>query len=195
LCYFIDNISSTCIFDSFHLSVVPNLGTDHLTWRGGEGGIMVFVSFRIFFRTTRELEYIFFLSRKAGNFFPESNIRLYDKNSESYYFFFPPPKSEYFFKQHWEVVRIYFSSIFLASENWEKISYLFPCSPSIVKHNHRDRWGFALKCHVINIFRGNSNLKGIKILWCWLLTKIKKTLSFVACVRTPDLKNLKPRLP
>ena len=63
---------------------------------------MVFVSFRIFFRTTRELEYIFFLSRKAGNFFPESNIRLYDKNSESYYFFFPPPKSEYFFKQHWE---------------------------------------------------------------------------------------------
>ena len=30
-----------------------------------------------------------------------SNIRLYDKNSESD-FFFPPPKSEYFFQQHWE---------------------------------------------------------------------------------------------
>ena len=29
-------------------------------------------------------------------FFPEFNIRLYDKNSESDYFF-PPPKSEYFF--------------------------------------------------------------------------------------------------
>jgi hypothetical protein len=29
-------------------------------------------------------------------FFPEFNIRLYDKNSESDYFFFPPPKSEYF---------------------------------------------------------------------------------------------------
>jgi hypothetical protein len=30
-------------------------------------------------------------------FFPEYNIRLYDKNSESDYFFCPPPKSEYFF--------------------------------------------------------------------------------------------------
>ena len=55
-----------------------------------------------FFRTTRELEYLFFLSRKAGNFFPEFNIRLYDKNSESDYYVFPPPKSEYFFQQHWE---------------------------------------------------------------------------------------------
>ena len=35
-------------------------------------------------------------------FFPEFNIRLYDKNSESNYFFFPAPKSEYFFQQHWE---------------------------------------------------------------------------------------------
>jgi hypothetical protein len=47
-----------------------------------------------FFRTTQELEYFYF--------FPESNIRLYDKNSESDYVFFPPPKSEYFFQQHWE---------------------------------------------------------------------------------------------
>jgi hypothetical protein len=39
---------------------------------------------------------------KARNFFPEFNIRLYDKFSESDYFFFPPPKSEYFFQQHWE---------------------------------------------------------------------------------------------
>jgi hypothetical protein len=46
-----------------------------------------------FFRTTRELEYLFF---------SEFNIRLYDKNSDSDYFFFPPPKSEYFFQQHWE---------------------------------------------------------------------------------------------
>ena len=63
-----------------------------------------FVSFRIFFsdNTSQELEYIFFLSRKARNFFQEFNIRLYDKNSESDYFFFPPPKSEYFFQQHWE---------------------------------------------------------------------------------------------
>ena len=56
----------------------------------------------IFFRTTRELEYLFFLSRKARNISPDFNIRLYDKNCESDYFFFPPPKSEYFFQQHWE---------------------------------------------------------------------------------------------
>jgi hypothetical protein len=35
-------------------------------------------------------------------FFPEYNIRVYDKNSESDYFFLPPPNSEYFFQQHWE---------------------------------------------------------------------------------------------
>jgi hypothetical protein len=50
-----------------------------------------------FFRKTQELEYLFFMSRKA-----EFNIRLYDKNSKLDYFFFPPPKSEYFFQQHWE---------------------------------------------------------------------------------------------
>jgi hypothetical protein len=42
------------------------------------------------------------LSREGQIFFPEFNIRLYDKNSESDYYFFPPPKSEYFFQQHWE---------------------------------------------------------------------------------------------
>jgi hypothetical protein len=42
------------------------------------------------------------LSGKAQIFFPEFNIRLYDKNSEPDYFFFPPAKSEYFFQQHWE---------------------------------------------------------------------------------------------
>ena len=52
-----------------------------------------------FFRITRVW---FILLRKARIFFSEFNIRLYDKNSESYYFFFPPPKSEYFFQQHWE---------------------------------------------------------------------------------------------
>jgi hypothetical protein len=55
-----------------------------------------------FFRTTRELEYLFFLWRKARIFFLEFNIRLYDKNFESDWFFFPSPKSEYFFQQHWE---------------------------------------------------------------------------------------------
>jgi hypothetical protein len=42
------------------------------------------------------------LSHNARIFFPEFNIRLYNKNSESDYFFFPPPKSKYFFQQHWE---------------------------------------------------------------------------------------------
>ena len=40
------------------------------------------------FRTPRELEYLFFLSRKVRILFPEFNIRLYVKSSESHYFFF-----------------------------------------------------------------------------------------------------------
>jgi hypothetical protein len=63
---------------------------------------MVFCFVQKFF-FGQELEYLFFSSRKAQIFFPEINIRLNDKNSESYYFFFPPPKSEYFFQQHWEL--------------------------------------------------------------------------------------------
>ena len=51
------------------------------------GGLWFFVSFRIFSDNTRV----------RILFFPEFNIRLYDKNSESDYFFFPPPKSEFFF--------------------------------------------------------------------------------------------------
>jgi len=66
-----------------------------------QGGYAFFFRSEISFRTTRELEYFFFLLRKARIFFPEFNLRLYDKNSESNYFF-PPPKSEYFFQQHWE---------------------------------------------------------------------------------------------
>ena len=67
-------------------------------FRGARAGcaptwLWFLVSVRIFFRTTQELEHLFF--------FPEFNIMLYDKNSELD-FFFPPPKSEYFFRQHWE---------------------------------------------------------------------------------------------
>jgi hypothetical protein len=54
-----------------------------------------------FFGQTRVRIFIFFVAQSA-NFFPEFNIRLYDKNSESDYFSFPPPKSEYCFQQHWE---------------------------------------------------------------------------------------------
>ena len=66
------------------------------------GGYGFLFRSEIFFRTTQELEYLFILSRIARIFFPEFNIRLYDKNSESDYFVFPPPKSDYFFQQHWE---------------------------------------------------------------------------------------------
>ena len=67
----------------------------------GWGGYGILFRSENFFWTTQELEYFFFVA-EARNFFPEFNIKLYDKNSESDYFFFPPPKSEYFFQQHWE---------------------------------------------------------------------------------------------
>ena len=41
----------------------------------------------IFFRTTQELEYLFFFVAQSTIFFPEFHIRLYHKNSESYFFF------------------------------------------------------------------------------------------------------------
>jgi hypothetical protein len=57
-------------------------------------GLWFFISFRNFFSDNTRVSIFFY-------YFPEFNIRLYDKNSESD-FFFPPPKSEYFFQQHWE---------------------------------------------------------------------------------------------
>ena len=89
-----------CIGDIVHmLTQCSAFGTDHLTCRGGGGSYGFLFRTEFFFRTTRELEYLFCLSRLARIFFPELNIRLYDKNSESdYYFPHPPsPKSEYFF--------------------------------------------------------------------------------------------------
>jgi hypothetical protein len=50
-----------------------------------------------FFRTRRELEYLFFLS----HFFQNSTL-VYMTKTLNQIFFFPPPKSEYFFQQHWE---------------------------------------------------------------------------------------------
>ena len=67
-------------------------------WGGGYG--YLFPS-EFFFSDNTRVRIFLFLSRKARIFFPEFNIRLYDKNSESD-FFFPSPKSEYFFQQHWE---------------------------------------------------------------------------------------------
>jgi hypothetical protein len=60
---------------------------------------MVFVSFiNVFSDNTRGRIFTFFVAR---NLFPESNIRLYDNNSESDYFF-SSTKIRMFFQQHWE---------------------------------------------------------------------------------------------
>ena len=72
----------------------------------------------IFFPTTRESEYLFFLSRKARNIFPDFNIRLYDKNCESDYFFFPTPKSEYFVQQHSLIRRVKKLNLILCMPVW-----------------------------------------------------------------------------
>jgi hypothetical protein len=82
-------------FSWLDLAFVPNIGDD-------SGVLWFFVSFRIFFSDNTRVRIFIFLSRKARNFFPEFNIRLYDKNPESDYLFFSPPKSEYFFQQYWE---------------------------------------------------------------------------------------------
>ena len=57
-------------------------GTNHITCRRGYGFLF---HWEHFVRTTRELEYLCSLSQI---FFPQFNIRLYDKNSESDFFFF-----------------------------------------------------------------------------------------------------------
>ena len=68
-----------------------------------KGGYGFLFHSEFFFRTTRELEYLFILSRKARIFFPEFNIRLYDKNSESDYFFFLSTKIRIFFSATLEI--------------------------------------------------------------------------------------------
>jgi hypothetical protein len=71
-----------------------HLGTDHLTCR-----LWFFVSFRIFFRTTRELEHLFFCRAKREIVFQTLTLAYMTKTLNQ---IFPPPKSEYFFQQHWE---------------------------------------------------------------------------------------------
>ena len=61
------------------------------------GGYGFLLRSEFFFWTTQELEYLFFLSRKARIIFPEFNIKLYDKNSESDYFFFLHKNQNIFF--------------------------------------------------------------------------------------------------
>jgi hypothetical protein len=55
--------------EEVNLRIEYNLGTDHLTWRGLEGGGYGFLFHsEFFFWTTQELEYLFFLSRIAQFF-------------------------------------------------------------------------------------------------------------------------------
>jgi len=49
-----------------------------------------------FFRTTRQLEYLFFLSREAQIFFPELTLR-YMTNTLNQIIFFPSTKIRIFF--------------------------------------------------------------------------------------------------
>jgi hypothetical protein len=67
---------------------------------GGEGYGILFRS-EFFFWTTQELEYLFFLLRKARNFFHNLTLGYMTKTLNQIIFFLPP-KSEYFFQQHWE---------------------------------------------------------------------------------------------
>ena len=83
--------------------------------------VFCFVQNFFFGQSIQELEYLFFLLRKARNFFPQFNVRLYDKNSESDYFFFPPPKSEYFFQQHWESEYLKVKWSFPKDKIWVKV--------------------------------------------------------------------------
>ena len=68
---------------------IINLETDHLTCRGcGEGGYVFLFRSEIFFQTTQELEYLFFLSRQNQNIFfsniGNQNIFLQENHN-------PPP--------------------------------------------------------------------------------------------------------
>ena len=85
-------------FQSDYSHVFHSIRDQPFNLQGGGGGIMVFVSFRIFFfRTTRELEYLFLREKKI------QNLTLgYVTKTLNQIIFYPPPKSEYFFQQHWE---------------------------------------------------------------------------------------------
>ena len=70
----LDNIQQNKTDDWYEL---VSLRDRPFNLQGGEGGYGVFFHSEFFFRTTRELEYLFF--------FPEFNIRLYDKNSDFFF--------------------------------------------------------------------------------------------------------------
>ena len=61
------------------------------------GGLWFFVSFRNFDSDNTRVRIFIFYVAPSAKFFPEFNIRLYDKNSESYYFFFLHQNQNIFF--------------------------------------------------------------------------------------------------
>ena len=52
-----------------------------------EGGLWCFVSFRIFYRTTQELEYFFFVAQSANFFFQNSTLGYMTKTLNQIIFF------------------------------------------------------------------------------------------------------------
>ena len=64
--------------------------------KGGGGGMVFYFAPKKSFGQHKSYN-IYFLSHKARHFFPEFNIRLYDKNSESDYFFFLHQNQDIFF--------------------------------------------------------------------------------------------------
>ena len=83
------NIPLTYFVNALGLKNVKWLETDHLTCRGGGGGVCFFVSFKNFFSDNTRV--------RICICYPEFNIRLYDKISESDFFFFPSIKIRIFF--------------------------------------------------------------------------------------------------
>ena len=88
-----------CIDELYEIYQKYSKGPTIYLERGG-GYVFLFRS-ELFFRTTRELEYLFFWSVKARNFF--QNVTLdYMTKTLNQIIFFPASKSESFFQQHWE---------------------------------------------------------------------------------------------
>ena len=94
-------MSSAC-----NSSICIWLGTDHLTCRGE--GLCFFFRSEFFFRTTREFEYLFFLSHKARNFFQYLTLGYMTKTLNQIIFLFLHQNqnifsatlgSEYFFRK------------------------------------------------------------------------------------------------
>ena len=70
--------------------------------RGGGGGYGFLFRSAFFFRTTRELVYLFFCRPRKREIFFQNSTLGYMTKTLNQIIVFPPPKSEYFFQRHWE---------------------------------------------------------------------------------------------